>query len=148
MLLAKSNLRQQHYKAVGKEGSRQQRGSPVGEGLLPLPTANGEAVGEADDVGTVWLRRGFANNFSFPTAFSNFANSPWILGCWRRFLSRQQSFPVGKEFLRQQLWSWRLGKTWAVGEATVSCCEHCWSGCIVGRRQLLEVVEIGTCFLN
>jgi hypothetical protein len=52
----------------------------------------------------------------------NFAISPWILGCWRRFLSRQQSFPIGKEFLRQQLWSWLLGKIWAVGEATVSCC--------------------------
>jgi hypothetical protein len=37
--LAKSNLRQQHYKAVGKEALRQQHDSPVGEGLLPLPTA-------------------------------------------------------------------------------------------------------------
>jgi hypothetical protein len=40
MLLAKSNRRQQH-------------GSPVGEGLFPLPTANGEAVGEADGTVTV-----------------------------------------------------------------------------------------------
>jgi hypothetical protein len=54
----------------------------------------------------------------------NFAISPWILSCWRRLLSRQQSFPVGKEFLRQQLWSWLLGKIWAVGEATVSCCDE------------------------
>jgi hypothetical protein len=28
----------------------------------------------------------------------DFAISHWILGCWRRFLSRQQNFPVGKEF--------------------------------------------------
>jgi hypothetical protein len=52
---------------LGKKTLRQQLGSPVGEGLLPLPTANGEAVGEADGGGTVWPRRGFANSFSFPT---------------------------------------------------------------------------------
>jgi hypothetical protein len=40
MLLAKSNRRQQH-------------GSLVGEELFPLPTANGEAVGEADVTVTV-----------------------------------------------------------------------------------------------
>jgi hypothetical protein len=60
----------------------------------------------------------------------NFAFSHWILGCWRRFLSRQQNFPVAKEFLRQQLRSWLLGKLRAVGEATVSCCAsfllHAW----------------------
>jgi hypothetical protein len=50
----------------------------------------------------------------------NFAISLWILGCWRKFLSRQQSFPLGKEFLRQQLRPWLLGKLWVVGEATVS----------------------------
>jgi hypothetical protein len=44
------------------------------------------------------------------------------LGCWRRFLSQQWNFPVGKEFLRQQLRSWLLGKRGAVGEAAVSCC--------------------------
>jgi hypothetical protein len=64
---------------LGKKALHQQRGSPVGEGLLPLPTANGEAVGEADGVGTVWPRRGFANSLSFPTAFllgnNFFANS-------------------------------------------------------------------------
>jgi hypothetical protein len=72
---------------LGKKALRQQRGSPVGEGLLPLPTANGEAVGEADGVGTVWPRRCFANSFSFPTAFllgkNRFANSrtlPSVLG--------------------------------------------------------------------
>jgi hypothetical protein len=87
MLLAKSNLCQQHYKAVGKKALRQQRSSPVGEGLLPLPTANSEVVGEADGVGTVWPRRCFANSFSFPTAFllgkNPFANSrtlPSVLG--------------------------------------------------------------------
>jgi hypothetical protein len=139
-------LCQQHAHAVGKELSsptiptrllgkkalRQQLGSPVGEGLLPLPTANDEAVGEADDVDTVWPRRGFANSCSFPTGMlfgkNSFANSRTLpsvfgfLGCWRRFLSRQRSFPVGKEFLRQQLRSWMLGKLWTVGEATVSCC--------------------------
>jgi hypothetical protein len=116
---------------LGKKALRQQRGSPVGEGLLPLPTANGEAIGEADDVGTVWPRRGFAN--SIPVGKGplrqqpNFASSLWILSCWRRFISRQQSFPVGKEFLRQQLWSGLLGKIWAVGEATISCCaENCF----------------------
>jgi hypothetical protein len=109
---------------LGKKALRQQRGSPVGEGFLPLPTANGEAVGEADGVGTVWPRRGFANSIPVGKAplrqQPNFAISLWILSCWRRFLSRQQSFPVGKEFLRQQLWSGLLGKIWAVGEATVS----------------------------
>jgi hypothetical protein len=30
---------------LGKKALRQQLGSPVGEGLLPLPTANGEADG-------------------------------------------------------------------------------------------------------
>jgi hypothetical protein len=44
-----------------------------------LPTANDEAVGEADGVGTVWPRRGFANSFSFPTGMllgkNPFANS-------------------------------------------------------------------------
>jgi hypothetical protein len=44
---------------LGKKALCQQRGSPVGEGLLPLPTANGEA----DGVSTVWSRRGFANSF-------------------------------------------------------------------------------------
>jgi hypothetical protein len=72
---------------LGKKALRQQRGSPVGEGLLSLPTANGEAVGEADGVGTVWPRRGFANRFSFATTFllgkNPFANSrtlPSVLG--------------------------------------------------------------------
>jgi hypothetical protein len=58
---------------LGKKALRQQRGSPVGEGLLPLPTANGEAVGEADGVGTVWPRR------ASPTAFLSQQRS-----CWER----------------------------------------------------------------
>jgi hypothetical protein len=52
---------------------------------------------------------------------SVFAISPWILGCWQRILSQQRSFPVGKDFLRQQPRPWLMGKLWAVGEATVSC---------------------------
>jgi hypothetical protein len=74
---------------LGKKALRQQLGSPVGEGLLPLPTANGEAVGEADGGGTVWPRRGFANSFSFPTGIllgkNPFANSralPSVIGFW------------------------------------------------------------------
>jgi hypothetical protein len=31
-----------------------------------------------------------------------FAISSWILGCWRRIFSQQRSFPVEKDFLRQQ----------------------------------------------
>jgi hypothetical protein len=74
---------------LGKKALRQQLGSPVDEGLLPLPTANGEAVGEADGVGTVWPRQGFANSFSFPTGMllgkNPFANSrtlPSVIGFW------------------------------------------------------------------
>jgi hypothetical protein len=95
MLLAKSNRRQQH-------------GSPVGEGLFPLPTANGEAVGEADGTGTVWPRRGFANNFSFPTVMllgkNPFANSrtlPSDLGFWavcEDFFPNSRVFLLGKIF--------------------------------------------------
>jgi hypothetical protein len=93
---------------LGKKALRQQHGSPVGEGLFPLPTTNGEAVGEADGVDTVWPRRGFAKQMFIPNRNAvgkeplrqqpNFAISLWILGCWRRFLSRQHSFPVGKDF--------------------------------------------------
>jgi hypothetical protein len=115
-------LCQQHAHAVGKEQSsptaptrllgkkalRQQRGSPVGEGLLPLPTANGEAVGEADGVGTVWPRRGFANSCSFPTTFllrkNSFANSrtlPLVFGFWavgKDFFPDSGVFLLGKSF--------------------------------------------------
>jgi hypothetical protein len=95
MLLAKSNRRQQH-------------GSPVGEGLFPLPTANDEAVGEADDTGTVWLHQGFANSFSFPTGMllgkNPFANSrtlPSVLGFWavgEDFFPDSRVFMLGKIF--------------------------------------------------
>jgi hypothetical protein len=60
------------------------------------------------------------------------------LGSWRRFLSRQQNFPVGKEFLRQQLRSWLLGKLWAVGEATVSCCVKAIRSSIEKQRAKLQ----------
>jgi hypothetical protein len=93
---------------LGKKALRQQLGSPVGEGLLPLPTANGEAVGEADGVGTVWPRRGFANSFSFPTGMllgkNPFANSrtlPSVIGFWavgEDFFPDSRIFLLGKSF--------------------------------------------------
>jgi hypothetical protein len=99
---------QQHVHAVGKEQSSPTHGSPVGEGLFPLPTANGEAIGEADDTDTVWPRRGFANNFSFPTGMllgkNPFANSrtlPSVLGFWavgEDFLPNSRVFLLGKIF--------------------------------------------------
>jgi hypothetical protein len=80
---------------LGKKTLCQQLGSPVGEGLLPFPTANGEAVGEADGAGTVWLCRGFINSFSFPTGTllgkNPFANS-------RSLPSVLEFLAVGKEF--------------------------------------------------
>jgi hypothetical protein len=87
MLLAKSNRRQQH-------------GSPVGEGLFPLPTANDEAIGEADGTGTVWPRR------ASPTAFRNipFSNSRTlssVLGFWavgEDFFPNSRVFLLGKIF--------------------------------------------------
>jgi hypothetical protein len=95
MLLAKSNRRQQH-------------GSPVGEGLFPLPTANGEAVGAADGTGTIWPRWGFANSFSFSTRMllgkNPFANSrtlPSVLGFWafgEDFFPNSRVFLLGKIF--------------------------------------------------
>jgi hypothetical protein len=88
---------------LGKKALHQQHGSPVGEGLFPLPTANGEAVGEADGVGTVWLHRSFANSFSFPTGMllgkNPFANSqtlPLVLGFWA---VGEDFFPDSKVFL-------------------------------------------------
>jgi hypothetical protein len=83
-------------------------GSPVGEGLFPLPTANGEAVGEADGTDTVWPRWGFANSFSFPTRMllgkNPFANSrtlPSVLGFWavgEDFFPNSRVFLLGKIF--------------------------------------------------
>jgi hypothetical protein len=73
-----------------------------------LPTANGEAVGEADGVGTVWPRRGFANSFSFPTGMllgkNPFANSrtlPSVIGFWavgEDFFPNSEIFLLGKSF--------------------------------------------------
>jgi hypothetical protein len=93
---------------LGKKALRQQHGSPVGEGLFPLPTANGEAVGEADGVGTVWPRRGFANSCSFPTGmmlgknpFANRRTLPSVFGFWavsEDFFSDSGLFLLGKSF--------------------------------------------------
>jgi hypothetical protein len=99
---------------LGKKALRQQLGSPVGEGLLPLPTANGEAVGEADGVGTVWPRWGFANSCSFPTAFS-FANSrtlPSVFGFWA---VGEDFFPDSGVFL--------LGKSFFANSSSLGCWE-------------------------
>jgi hypothetical protein len=93
---------------LGKKALRQRLGGPVGEGLLPLPTANGEAVGEADGVGTIWPRQGFANSFSFPTGMllgkNPFANSrtlPSVIGFWavgEDFFPDSRIFLLGKSF--------------------------------------------------
>jgi hypothetical protein len=98
---------------LGKKALRQQLGSPVGEGLLPFPTANGEAVGEADGVGTVWPRRGFANSFSFPTGtllgknpFANSRSLPSVLGFWavgEDFFPDSRVFLLGKIFFANSL---------------------------------------------
>jgi hypothetical protein len=105
---------------LGKKALRQQRGSPVGEGFLPLPTANGETVGEADGVGTVWTPRGFANSFSFPTAFllgkNPFANSrtlPSFLGFWA---VGEDFFPDSRVFL--------LGKSFFANSSGLGCWER------------------------
>jgi hypothetical protein len=98
---------------LGKKALRQQLGSPVGEGLLPFPTANGEAVGEADGVGTVWPLRGFANSFSFPTGtllgknpFANSRSLPSVLGFWvvgEDFFPDSRVFLLGKIFFANSL---------------------------------------------
>jgi hypothetical protein len=104
---------------LGKKSLRQQHGSPVGEGLSPLPTANGEAVGEADGVGTVWLCRGFANSFSFPTGtlwgknpFANSRTLPLVLGFWA---VGEDLFPDSRVFL--------LGKTFFANSSGLGCWE-------------------------
>jgi hypothetical protein len=126
-------LCQQHAQAVGKEQSsptaparllgkktlRQQRGSPVGEGLLPLPTASGEVVGEADGGGTVWPRRGFANSFSFPTAFllgkNSFANSRTLPSAFGFWAVGEEFFPDSGVFL--------LGKSFFANSSGLGCWE-------------------------
>jgi hypothetical protein len=104
---------------LGKKALHQQCGSPVGEGLLLLPTANGEAVGEADDVSTIWPRRGFANSCSFPTTFllgkNSFANSrtlPSVFGFWA---VGEDFFPDSGVFL--------LGKSFFANSSGLSCWE-------------------------
>jgi hypothetical protein len=104
---------------LGKKALRQQLGSPVGEGLLPLPTANGEAVSKADGVGTVWPRRGFANSFSFPTGMllgkNPFANSrtlPSVIGFWA---VGEDFFPDSRIFL--------LGKSFFANSSDLGCWE-------------------------
>jgi hypothetical protein len=90
---------------------RQQHGSPVSEGLLPLPTANGEVVGEADG--------GFANSFSFPTGMllgkNPFANSrtlPSVLLFW---VVGEDFFPDSRVLL--------LGKSFFANNSGLSCWE-------------------------
>jgi hypothetical protein len=85
---------------LGKKALRQQLRSPVGEGLLALPTANGG--------GTVRPRRSFANSFSFPTGIllgnNPFANSrtlPSVIGFWtvgEDFFPDSGIFLLGKSF--------------------------------------------------
>jgi hypothetical protein len=104
---------------LGKKALRQQHGSPVGKGLFPLPTANGEAVGEADGVGTVWPRRSFANSFSFPTGIllgkNHFANNrtlPSVLAFWA---VGEDFFPDSRVFL--------LGKIFFANSSGLDCWE-------------------------
>jgi hypothetical protein len=62
-----------------------------------LPTANGEAVGEADGVGTVWPRRGFANSCSFADS----RTLPSVFGFWavgEDFFPDSGVFLLGKSF--------------------------------------------------
>jgi hypothetical protein len=104
---------------LGKKSLRQQHGSPVGEGLSPLPTANGEAVGEADGVGTVWPCRGFANSFSFPIGtlwgknpFANSRTLPSVLEFWA---VGEDFFPDSRVFL--------LGKIFFANSSGLGCWE-------------------------
>jgi hypothetical protein len=97
---------------LGKKTLRQQHSSPVGEGLFPLPTGNGKVVGEADGVGTVWPRRGFANSFSFSTAFANSLTLPSVLGFWA---VGEDFFPDSRVFL--------LGKSFFANSSGLGCWE-------------------------
>jgi hypothetical protein len=61
-----------------------------------------------DSAGTVWLRRGFANNVSFPTGlllgknpFANNRSLPSVLGFWavgEEFFPNNGVFLLGKIF--------------------------------------------------
>jgi hypothetical protein len=104
---------------LGKKALRQQPGSPVGEGLLPLPTANSEAVGEADGGGTVWPRRSFANSFSFPTGMllgnNPFANSRTLPSVIEFWVVGEDFFPGSGIFL--------LGKSFFANSSGLGCWE-------------------------
>jgi hypothetical protein len=118
---------------LGKKALRQQLGSPVAEGLLPLPTTNGEAVDEADGGGTVWPRRGFANSFSFLTGMllgkNPFANSqtlPSVIGFWavgEDFFPDSGIFLLGKSFFanRSGLGCWESSGLLAKPQFPVVC---------------------------
>jgi hypothetical protein len=100
-----------------------------------LPTANGEAVGEADGVGTVWPRRGFANSFSFPTGmllgknpFANKRTLPSILGFWA---VGEDFFPDSRVFL--------LGKIFFANSSGLGCWE---SSGLLAKPQFPVVVLI------
>jgi hypothetical protein len=118
---------------LGKKALRQQLGSPVAEGLLPLPTTNGEAVDEADGGGTVWPRRGFANSFSFLTGMllgkNPFANSqtlPSVIGFWavgEDFFPDSGIFLLGKSFFANSsgLGCWESSGLLAKPQFSVVC---------------------------
>jgi hypothetical protein len=111
---------------LGKKALRQQHGSSVGEGLFSLPTANSEVVGEADGVGTVWSRRGFANNFSFPTGmllgknpFPNSRTLPSVLGLLAKISFPTAEFSCWERVSSPTAQVLDVGKALPVGEATV-----------------------------
>jgi hypothetical protein len=85
-----------------------------------LPTANGEVVAEADGVSTVWPRRGFANSFSFPTAFllgmNPFANSRTLLSVLGFRAVGEDFFPDSGVFL--------LGKSFFANSSNLGCWER------------------------
>jgi hypothetical protein len=120
---------------LGKKALRQQLGSPVGEGLLPLPTANGEAVGEADGVGAVWPRRGFANCFSFPTGMllgkNPFANSRTLLSVIGFWAVGEDFFPDSRIFL--------LGNSFFANSSGLGCWE---SSGLLAKPQFPVVIGI------
>jgi hypothetical protein len=121
---------------LGKKALCQQRGSPVGEGLFPLPTTNGEV----DGVGTVWPRRGFANSFSFPTGTvlgkNSFANSrtlPSVFGFWA---VGEDFFPDSGVFL--------LGKSFFANSSGLGC----WESSGLLAKPQFTVVDVLACGLS
>jgi hypothetical protein len=119
---------------LGKKTLRQQHGTPVGEGLFPLPTANDKVVGEADGVGTIWPRRGFANSFSFPTGtllgknpFANSLTLPSVLGFWA---VGKDFFPDSRVFL--------LGKSFFANSSGLGC----WESSVLLAKPQFHVVTV------